>query len=141
MATVIKKCGCTDQRRCKHGWVVRYRANGRQHEKTFPHDRKTLANDLAAQVEHEKRSGDYVDPKAGEVTFQVYAERWIAQHPGAANSKNTYRTALKHITPAFGGKAIHCGYGDCRRRSRTLQLGTPRDCSDDRLPFRSTVPR
>jgi hypothetical protein len=64
VATVIKKCGCTDQRRCKHGWVVRYRANGRQHEKTFPHDRKTLANDLAAQVEHEKRSGDYVDPKA-----------------------------------------------------------------------------
>jgi integrase len=106
LATVIKKCDCPDQRHCKHGWVVRYRANGRQHEKTFPHDRKSLANDFAAQVEHEKRSGDYIDPKAGDVTFEAYAERWIAQHPGAENSKSTYRTALKHIAPAFGGKAI-----------------------------------
>jgi hypothetical protein len=70
LATIIKKCSCPGQRRCRHGWVVRYGANGKQHEKTFPHDRKILANDYAAQVEHEKRSGDFVYPKAGDVTFQ-----------------------------------------------------------------------
>jgi integrase len=106
LATITKKCSCPDQRRCRHGWVVRYRANGNQHKKTFPHDRKTLANDYAAQVEHEKRSGEYIDPKAGDVTFQTYADRWISQHHGADNTKTTYRTALKHITPAIGGTAI-----------------------------------
>jgi integrase len=106
VATITKKCSCPDQRRCQHGWVVRYRANGKQHEKTFRHDRKTLANDYAAQVEHEKRSGDYVAPKAGDVTFQVYAERWISQHHGADNTKAAYRRALKHITPVIGGIAI-----------------------------------
>ena len=107
MATVIKKCSCPDTRRCRHGWVVRYRAGGRQHEKTFPHDRKSAANDYAAQVEHEKRSGDYVDPRAGDVTFQAYAERWIAQHHGADNTKLTYGTALRqNVCPAIGGMAL-----------------------------------
>jgi hypothetical protein len=94
LATVFKKCSCADQRRCRRGWTVRYRAGGRQHERTFPHDRKSLANDYAAQVEHEKRTGDFIDPRAADVTFKAYAERWIAQHHGADNTKVTYRTAL-----------------------------------------------
>lgn len=81
---------------------MRYRAGGRQHEKTYPHDRKSAANDYAAQVEHEKRSGDYVDPKAGDITFAAYAERWIAQHHGADNTKITYTTSLnQHVGPAI----------------------------------------
>jgi integrase len=107
LATIIKKCSCPDPRRCRHGWVVRYRAGGRQHEKTFPHDRKSAANDYAAQVEHEKRSGDYVDPKAGDITFTTYAERWIAQHHGADNTKITYTTSLnQHVGPAIGGEKL-----------------------------------
>jgi integrase len=82
---------------------VRYRAGGRQHEKTFPHDRKSAANDYAAQVEHEKRSGDYVDPRAGDITFKAYATRWISQHHGADNTKVTYQTSLnQHVGPAIG---------------------------------------
>jgi integrase len=86
---------------------VRYWAGRRQHEKTFPHDRKSAANDYAAQVEHEKRTGDYVDPTAGNITFQAYAERWIAQHHGADNTKLTYGTALRqHVGPAIGSMAL-----------------------------------
>jgi hypothetical protein len=105
LATITKKCSSPDQRRCRHGWVVRYRANGKQHEKTFLMTAR-LANDYTAQVEHEKRSADYVDPKAGDVTFQACAERWISQHRGAGNTKTTYRTALKHIIPAMGGTPL-----------------------------------
>ena len=38
VATVVKKCECPDQRRCKHAWTVRYRAGGRQRERSFRHD-------------------------------------------------------------------------------------------------------
>ncbi len=122
MATILKKCSCPDPRRCRHGWVVRYRAGGRQHEKSFLHDRKSAATDYAAQVEHEKRSGDYVDPKAGDITFAAYAERWIAQHHGADNTKITYTTSLnQHVGPAIGGQAIR---KVTRKQVRELLLET-----------------
>jgi hypothetical protein len=69
VATVIKKCDCADQRRCSHGWVVRYRASGRQRERTFRHNQKTLANDFVLKVEHDKRAGVFVDPKAGDISL------------------------------------------------------------------------
>jgi Phage integrase, N-terminal SAM-like domain len=104
VATVIKKCDCPDQRRCKHSWVVRYRADGRQRERSFRHDQKGLANDFALKVEHDKRAGVFLDAKAGDVRLGDYAERWIRQHHGADSSKVTYRKVLRnHIEPAIGG--------------------------------------
>jgi Phage integrase, N-terminal SAM-like domain len=83
--------------------VVRYRADGRQRERSFRHDQKGLANDFALKVEHDKRAGVFIDPKAGDVSLGEYAERWIRQHPGADSSKATYGKVLRnHIAPAIG---------------------------------------
>ena len=57
MPTVVKKCDCADQRRCKHSWVVRYRAGARQREHSFRHDQKGLANDFALKAKHDKKAG------------------------------------------------------------------------------------
>ena len=80
MAAVVKKCDCADTRRCKHSWVVRYRASGRQRERSFRHDQKTIANDFALKVEHDKKAGVFIDPKLGDVTVSEWCERWIRQH-------------------------------------------------------------
>ena len=138
MATTTKKCSCPGQRRCRHGRVVRYRANGKQHEKSFPHDRKTVANDYAGQVEHEKRSGDYIDPRAGDVTFQVYAERWISQHHGAENIKVTYRRAGKHITPASGGVGKPFGADHHGFANGHVEIGDLNSSNLERRPRRRT---
>jgi hypothetical protein len=66
MATVVKKCDCADQRRCKHSWVVRYRAGARQREHSFRHDQKGLANDFGLKVEHDKKAGVFIHPKFGD---------------------------------------------------------------------------
>jgi hypothetical protein len=57
VATVVQKCDCPDTRRCKHSWVVRYRAGGRQRERPFRHDQKSVANDFALKLEHDKKAG------------------------------------------------------------------------------------
>lgn len=103
MATVVKKCDCPDARRCKHSWVVRYRAGGRQRERSFRHDQKTVANDFALKLEHDKKAGVFIDPKLGEVSVTEWCERWIRQRQGADNSRAVYETVLaKHIKPAIG---------------------------------------
>ena len=103
MAAVVKKCDCADTRRCKHSWVVRYRASGRQRERSFRHDQKTTANDFALKVEHDKKAGVFIDSKLGDVTVSEWCERWIRQHRGADNSRAVCGTVLnKHIKPAIG---------------------------------------
>jgi integrase len=104
VATVIKKCSCENQARCKHAWVVRYRASGRQRERSFRHDQKSVANDFALKVEHDKKAGVFIDPKLGTVPLGDWCERWIRQHQGADNSRAVYESVLnKHIRPAIGG--------------------------------------
>jgi integrase len=107
MASVIKKCDCPEPRRCKHSWTVRYRAGGRQRERSFLHDQKSVANDFALKVEHDKKAGVFIDPKLGDVTVTEWCTRWIRQHQGAENSRTVYKNVLgRHITPAIGELAL-----------------------------------
>lgn len=103
MATLIKKCTCANQSRCQHSWVVRYRGGSRQRERSFRHDQKTLANDFALKVEHDKKAGVFIDPQLGDVTVLDWCERWVRQHPGADNSRAVYEGVLaNHIKPRSG---------------------------------------
>jgi hypothetical protein len=107
MATVVKKCSCPDQRRCRHSWVVPYRAGGRQRERSFRHDQKSVANDFALKVEHDKKAGVFIGPKLGDLTVFDWCDRWVRQHQGAHNSRRTYETVLsKHIMPVIGDLAL-----------------------------------
>jgi len=107
MATIIKKCECANPSRCKHAWIVRYRAGGRQHQRSFRYDQKSVANDFALKVEHDKKAGVFIDPELGDITVLDWCERWIRQHQGAANSRSAYATVLStHIKPAIGDMQI-----------------------------------
>jgi hypothetical protein len=58
-------------------WRARYRdAAGKEHSKHF--DRKTDAQRWLDEVTAAIVTGQYVDPRAGRVTFKAYAEQWRA---------------------------------------------------------------
>ena len=58
-------------------WRARYRdSNGREHARHF--ERKVDAQRWLDEVTASVVTGQYVDPKAGRVTFRDYAEQWRA---------------------------------------------------------------
>jgi integrase len=98
MATVIKKCDDDPSRwgRCQHNWVVRYRDEvGKQREKSFLHDQKSLANALKTEAEHARMSGEPVYPTRTSFTFGEYAERTIRLRPIKQRTHHNYMSILK----------------------------------------------
>ncbi|MGH3828773.1 MAG: tyrosine-type recombinase/integrase [Pseudonocardiaceae bacterium] len=82
-------------------YTVRYTVGGKQYERSFVTRRE--ASDYATKVEHDKRAQIFTDPKLGNILFRNYAETWIRQHTGAANSIKAYRGSLdNHVLPALG---------------------------------------
>ncbi|MDZ5441760.1 tyrosine-type recombinase/integrase [Micromonospora sp. 4G57] len=88
------------------GYVCRWRDEaGRQRKKSFT--RKVDADRYRAEVEHKLNTGQYVDPKAGRTTFEVYAEQWRAMQPHRPNTAARTRSQLtKHVYPAIGGRPL-----------------------------------
>ena len=88
-------------------WQVRYRdPDGKQRTRNF--DRKVDANAFAEDVEADKRRGQYVDPHAGKITFDVYADRWIATRADKAtqtiNRDKSYLNSM--ILPTFKSRPV-----------------------------------
>jgi integrase len=107
VATIIKKCSCEKQGSCKHNWVVRYRdGNGKQRERTFLHNQKTIAGHFSSDVEQAKRLGEYVDPKQAAIKFADAAADWVSKRR-ALSTRTTYQGLLdKHINPVIGQMTI-----------------------------------
>jgi integrase len=89
-------------------WVVRYRTpDGKSREKWC--DQKRTAETFVTSVDHKKIIGEFVDPKASKMTFEVYAEGWLERKkqntkPGTSL---TFRSHLNsHLVPAFGSRPI-----------------------------------
>lgn len=101
MASVEK-----DPTRKRTPWVVRWRDEaGKQRKAGFA--RKLDADRHRAEVEHRLNTGNYIDPAAGRVTFQVYAERWRAMQPHRENTAMRVESQLtKHAYPAFGNRPV-----------------------------------
>lgn len=83
-------------------WQVRYRdPDGKSRSRQFA--RKVDAQRFLVEVEHRKQVGTYVDPAAGRVTFQTYAERWLAAQTVDAKTVEGLTSHLRaHLVPAFG---------------------------------------
>jgi len=98
--TTIK---CSDG---KPRYIVNYREpDGRQRRKTFR--RSADADAFAATVEADKLRGTYVDPVAGKVTFQRYAEQWLAAQTSDVTSREGVERALRlHVFPVLGSKQL-----------------------------------
>lgn len=87
-------------------WRARYRdAAGKEHAKHF--DRKVDAQRWLNEVTASVVTGQYVDPKAGRVTFRVYAEHWrtIQPHRPSTQEQVARHFAL-HVHPRLGDRPL-----------------------------------
>ncbi|WP_304450862.1 site-specific integrase [Nocardiopsis sp. YSL2] len=78
-------------------------------EATQAFQRKIDAENHASVMEADRLRGAYVDPRAGKVGLQEYAEtRWLPQLVHVAEgTKETYERHLRHrVYPAFGKREI-----------------------------------
>ncbi len=87
-------------------WRARYRdANGKEHAKHF--DRKTDGQRWLDQVTASLVRGEYVDPRAGKITFEAYAAAWLSIQDHQPGTARLYERTLRlHVFPAFGSRPI-----------------------------------
>ena len=85
---------------------ARYRdESGREHARHF--DRKADAQRWLDEVTASMVRGEYVDPRAGRVTFKAYAEQWRASQVHRVTSQLTIESALRrHTYPTLGDKPL-----------------------------------
>jgi hypothetical protein len=94
------------QKRPNGKWRARYRdLDGKEHARHF--ERKLDAQRWLDEVTASMVTGQYVDPRAGRVTFEKYAERWqgslIASEAGERITDNALRL---HLVPALGARSL-----------------------------------
>jgi integrase len=87
-------------------WRARYRdAGGREHARHF--ERKVDAQRWLDEVTASVVTGQYVDPKAGRVTFKAYAEQWRASQVHRPSSQAHVETMLRrHAYPTLGERPL-----------------------------------
>lgn len=94
------------QKRPDGRWRARYRDEaGQEHAKHFA--RKLAAQRWLDEVTTSIVTGQYVDPRAGKVTFQEYAEQWLAAQVHRPTSTAYVEGMLRrHVYPVLGARAI-----------------------------------
>ncbi|HZU80056.1 MAG TPA: tyrosine-type recombinase/integrase [Acidimicrobiales bacterium] len=88
-------------------WQAAYRApDGRERTATF--DKKVDAQRWINTNQADMARGVWIDPKAGEMPFRVFAEGWLADRPDLRPRTVTlYRSLLRrHLLPAFGDQPL-----------------------------------
>ncbi|WP_276861303.1 tyrosine-type recombinase/integrase [Mycobacterium pseudokansasii] len=94
----------------RHGRGMRWRATyvddqSREHSKSF--GRKVDAQRWLDEVTAAVVTGQYVDPKAGQVTFRDYAERWRKMQVQRPSSRAHVETMLRrHAYPTLGDQHL-----------------------------------
>lgn len=87
-------------------WRARYVDDqGREHAKSFGRkvDAQKWLDDFTAAVV----TGQYVDPKAGQITFREYAESWRKMQVQRPSSRAHIETMLRrHAYPALGDRCL-----------------------------------
>ena len=94
------------QKRPDGRWRARYRDEaGREHAKHFT--RKLDAQRWIDEVTTSIVIGQYVDPRAGKITFKEYAEQWRAAQVHRPTSEAYVEGVLRrHVYPIFGDRPI-----------------------------------
>ena len=103
MASITKSTGSDNKPR----YTVNFRdPDGRQRRKTFL--KSVQATAFVTSVESSKMTGTYLDPKAGEISFESYATTWLAERPEIEETTReavAYRLNL-HVFPRLGSKRL-----------------------------------
>jgi integrase len=88
-------------------WMTRWRSpEGKNCARVFT--RKVDAETFLISIEHSKRSGAYVDPAAGRVSFREYAEQWraVQSHHRPTTAAQTETNLRRHVYPALGDRPV-----------------------------------
>ncbi|MBB3041139.1 tyrosine-type recombinase/integrase [Nocardioides soli] len=87
-------------------WRARYRDDaGKEHARHF--DRKVDAQRWLDEVTTSVLTGQYVDPRAGKITFKAYAEAWQTRQIHRPNTAAAVDSALRvHAIPEFGSRSM-----------------------------------
>ncbi|MEW2317579.1 tyrosine-type recombinase/integrase [Streptomyces bauhiniae] len=94
------------QKRPNGKWRARYRdLDGKEHARHF--DRKLDAQRWLDEVTTSIVTGQYVDPRAGRITFEKYAKKWEASLIASEAAERITDNALRlHLVPALGARAM-----------------------------------
>lgn len=90
-----------------YSFKVPYRdANGKQTSETFTTFK--AAERFRNKVRRQRDEGFAIDPKAGRISVQAYADQWLAiAQAKRANTYRLYETHMRlHIVPALGGRQL-----------------------------------
>ncbi|MEV0290984.1 site-specific integrase [Kribbella sp. NPDC050820] len=84
------------------GWLD---PEGNERTKVF--STKVAAERHAAAMETDRARGEYIDPNAGKVRFEVVAERWLKSRVVDPASVIRYESSLRlHVAPVFGKRQL-----------------------------------
>jgi integrase len=94
------------QKRPNGKWRARYRDDtGKEHARHFA--KKVDAQRWLDEVSASVLTGQYVDPRAGRVTFRAYAETWRQAKPHRPTTASSVEGHLRvHAYPAFGDRPL-----------------------------------
>ncbi|MGW0333299.1 tyrosine-type recombinase/integrase [Streptomyces sp. NPDC003011] len=96
----------------RYGNGLRYRAryvgpDGTEKSRSFPDRQKRRAEEWLTETAADMSRGQYVDPKAARITFQQYAERWIAGQTTDPTTRIAVETRLRlHAFPRIGARPL-----------------------------------
>ena len=86
-------------------WQIRYwTRDGRRVSYPTTFARRADAARVLAELERQAATGGVLDPTGSKITFEVYAGRWLEQHPGLRpRSVEVYGSMLRrHLVPRLG---------------------------------------
>jgi integrase len=76
-------------------------------ERTQVFSNKVAAERHRAAMETDRARGEYIDPNAGKVRFEVVAERWLKSRVVDPASAIRYESSLRlHVDPVFGRRQL-----------------------------------
>ncbi|MFF4649359.1 tyrosine-type recombinase/integrase [Streptomyces sp. NPDC001380] len=96
----------------RHGTGMRYRAryigpDGTERSQSFPDRQKRQAEAWLAKIEADMSRGQYIDPRAGRVTFRQYALDWLASQTTDPSTREAVERRLRlHAFPHLGSRPL-----------------------------------
>jgi hypothetical protein len=92
-----------------HGKGMRYKVryldpDGRELSKMYPDRQLSAAKAFLHDIESAKQQGTYLNPNAGKITFQNYAEEWLAGQAFKPTTRRVVPSRLKNQAYPFLGK-------------------------------------
>ncbi|WP_198359012.1 tyrosine-type recombinase/integrase [Streptomyces fildesensis] len=96
----------------RYGLGLRYRAryigpDGTEKSQSFPDKQKRQADEWLSLIEADMSRGRYIDPRESRITFQQYADKWLASQTSDLTTRYAAETRLRlHAYPYIGGRPM-----------------------------------